>query len=169
MRRVLSVANAFGGGVILSVAVVHILPEVHTLQKTFEDFNNSYKPEEANKYPFPGMLSLCCFAFMLAVEKIITNAHEIEHSHHDEEDEHNENIQSFSSNAPETPQTALMKPHSKPTMDNCITPSILLFALGIHAIFEGIAAGLATNKKSCIQLLLAIGIHKWVEAMALVM
>lgn len=105
---------------------------------------------------------------MLAVEKIITNAHEIEHTHHDEEDDHTENLQSFSSNSPDTPQTALAKP-TKPSMDNCITPSILLFALGIHAIFEGIAAGLATTRKSCIQLLLAIGIHKWVEAMALVM
>jgi len=95
---------------------------------------------------------------MLAIEKVITNAHEAAHTH---QEDHNKNSEII------TNMESLVTPEKKED-GNILTPAILLFALGIHAIFEGIAAGLAVTRAECIQLLLAIGIHKWVEAMALV-
>ena len=48
-----------------------------------------------------------------------------------------------------------------------ITPYILLIALSLHGIFEGIALGVINNLKECSFLFLAIILHKWAESFAL--
>ena len=48
-----------------------------------------------------------------------------------------------------------------------ITPYILLIALSIHGIFEGIALGVMNTIKECSILFSAIILHKWAEAFAL--
>jgi zinc transporter 1/2/3 len=46
---------------------------------------------------------------------------------------------------------------------------VLLFALSIHAMFEGLAIGVAETVSSCWQLILAVSCHKWAEALAMVL
>ena len=48
-----------------------------------------------------------------------------------------------------------------------LTPIILMVALGVHSIFEGIALGLMQSYSSSLSLGLAILIHKWAEAMSI--
>jgi zinc transporter 1/2/3 len=48
-----------------------------------------------------------------------------------------------------------------------ITPYILLIALSIHGLFEGIALGLQKSLRSVIFLAIAIIAHKWAEAFTL--
>jgi zinc transporter 1/2/3 len=48
-----------------------------------------------------------------------------------------------------------------------MTPYILLIALSIHGLFEGIALGIQSNLKETIFLALAIVSHKWAEAFTL--
>jgi zinc transporter ZupT len=48
-----------------------------------------------------------------------------------------------------------------------LTPYLLLLALSIHACFEGIALGLQKNAKEIFYMLLAIVLHKWVEALSI--
>ena len=49
-----------------------------------------------------------------------------------------------------------------------MTPYILMIALSTHAIFEGMAVGIMDKKAEVYNLIVAIGVHKGAEAMALV-
>ena len=51
--------------------------------------------------------------------------------------------------------------------ENTLTPYILLLALSLHGIFEGIALGVINNNSECIVLFIAIIAHKWAESFAL--
>ena len=48
-----------------------------------------------------------------------------------------------------------------------MTPYILLIALSVHGIFEGIALGVMNTIKECSILFIAIILHKWAAAFAL--
>ena len=50
---------------------------------------------------------------------------------------------------------------------NVLTPYVLLLALSLHGIFEGIALGVMNNNNECIILFIAIIAHKWAESFAL--
>lgn len=54
--------------------------------------------------------------------------------------------------------------------DSCcpnMTPFILMLALSIHSIFEGLALGLSTNVASCLNMVIAICIHKAAASLSL--
>ena len=51
--------------------------------------------------------------------------------------------------------------------NSSITPYILLIALSVHGIFEGIALGVMNTIKECSILFSAIILHKWAAAFAL--
>ena len=46
-------------------------------------------------------------------------------------------------------------------------PFVLMIALSVHAIFEGIALGLMKDLNSVINLILSILIHKFAESMSI--
>jgi solute carrier family 39 (zinc transporter), member 1/2/3 len=48
-----------------------------------------------------------------------------------------------------------------------ITPFVLMIALSMHALFEGIAFGLMKDFTSALQLMISILIHKFAEAMSI--
>lgn len=48
-----------------------------------------------------------------------------------------------------------------------MTPFVLMIALSTHAIFEGLAIGLESNFNSCIDLMIAVLIHKSAEGVSL--
>jgi zinc transporter 1/2/3 len=48
-----------------------------------------------------------------------------------------------------------------------MTPFILMIALSLHSIFEGIAVGLASDMKTLINFIVAILLHKWAASMSL--
>ena len=50
---------------------------------------------------------------------------------------------------------------------NLFTPFVLLFALGFHGIFEGLALGIEDRKNEILFLLLAISAHKWAASLSL--
>ena len=41
-----------------------------------------------------------------------------------------------------------------------MTPFILMIALSVHSVFEGLAVGLCTDMKSCVNMVIAIAVHK---------
>jgi zinc transporter ZupT len=49
-----------------------------------------------------------------------------------------------------------------------ITAFLLLFALSIHAFFEGIVLGLLDERTEIFYMILAISFHKWVESISIV-
>jgi zinc transporter 1/2/3 len=48
-----------------------------------------------------------------------------------------------------------------------MTPIILMVALSVHAIFEGIALGLLPELKETLNLMISIVIHKFAEGMSI--
>ena len=51
---------------------------------------------------------------------------------------------------------------------NCnLTPFVLMIALSMHSLFEGIALGLEKNVSNVINILIAISLHKWAASMSL--
>jgi zinc transporter 1/2/3 len=48
-----------------------------------------------------------------------------------------------------------------------MTPFILMIALSMHSIFEGIALGLEKSTSNTINILIAITLHKWAASMSL--
>lgn len=46
---------------------------------------------------------------------------------------------------------------------NDLTPYVLQIALGIHAIFEGLAIGIQNDWLICLGISLAVCFHKWVK------
>jgi zinc transporter 1/2/3 len=48
-----------------------------------------------------------------------------------------------------------------------LTPIVLMIALSVHAIFEGIALGLLPGMNETVNLVISIVIHKFAEAMSI--
>ena len=48
-----------------------------------------------------------------------------------------------------------------------LTPFVLMIALSVHAIFEGIALGLLAGLSETVNLVLSIVIHKFAEAISI--
>jgi ZIP Zinc transporter len=131
----LSLANAFSGGVFLSLAFGHLIPEcVHG----FSDY-----PEAV-----PYMLVLGGYLLIFFVEKVAFDAHDIlhemehgsGHSHGTEEKAHNGVVE----NTQGTGRSAV----------------ILLGALAVHSILEMMALGLADTFGDCALLTLSIALHQ---------
>ena len=59
------------------------------------------------------------------------------------------------------------KNNSSDLFKNIFTPLILLFALGFHGIFEGLALGIEEKRNDVLFLLLAISAHKWAASLSL--
>ena len=48
-----------------------------------------------------------------------------------------------------------------------LTPLVLMTALSVHSLFEGIATGMASDTGDLVSLIVAIVLHKWAAAMSL--
>lgn len=58
--------------------------------------------------------------------------------------------------------------HGKEPKKKCnLTPFVLMIALSVHGIFEGLALGLMKELSQCINLMLSILIHKFAESMSI--
>jgi zinc transporter 1/2/3 len=135
----LSLANAFSGGVFLSLAFGHLIPEcIHG----FEGFN------EVTPY----MLVLGGYLLIFFFEKVAFDAHDIlhemEHSYEKANGASNKNDHSVDGEK-------AVGPHSSGR-----SAQILLGALAIHSILEMMALGLADSFGDCALLTLSIALHQ---------
>lgn len=62
----------------------------------------------------------------------------------------------------------LIKEETKLFNKRNLTSFLLLFALSVHAFFEGLAIGLIDADREIFYILIAISFHKWVEALSIV-
>ena len=133
----LSIANAFSGGVFLSLAFGHLIPEcVHG----FDGYN------EVTPY----LLVLAGYLLIFFVEKVAFDAHDILHEmehgqEHDAKDQ-KKNVENGDSKAAE-----------KSSGRSAV---ILLGALAVHSILEMTALGLADTFGDCAILTLSIALHQ---------
>jgi len=159
-----SILNTGGGGVLLTVGFVHLLPEVVEAQDDSEI-----------EYPICFMLVLVGYSLLLMLEKVIFShshapvkvTYEGIHCHAPSEEctkltripSHDEKNSEEESNEPAPPP--------KPPQESMVTPSLLLISLGIHGIFEGLVFGLQRQESIAVGLCVAILMHKPVETLTL--
>jgi zinc transporter 1/2/3 len=170
----LSLANAFSGGVFLSLAFGHLIPEcVH-------GFDNSYN--EAT----PFLLVLGGYLLIFFFEKVAFDAHEILHEmehagetttaiaepsnvHH----HHQRHSPKSSSSSTSIKKTTTSNGDTLATTTTAAAGSsgrsaiILLGALAVHSILEMMALGLADSWGDCALLTLSISLHQPAESIAL--
>ncbi|KAG7351847.1 ZIP zinc transporter [Nitzschia inconspicua] len=143
-KLALSLANAFSGGVFLSLAFGHLIPEcVHG----FEGMNYN----EVTPY----LLVLSGYLLIFFVEKVAFDAHEILHEMEHAQDhkavENGSSDSTVSENGSTSGRSAL----------------ILLGALAVHSILEMAALGLADSFTDSAILTLSIALHQPAESIAL--
>jgi len=138
-KLALSLANAFSGGVFLSLAFGHLIPEcIHGF--------DADTPEAA-----PYLLVLGGYLLIFFVEKVAFDAHDILHEMSEGGEHHHSHSNGSHVPARNTGRSAL----------------ILLAALGIHSILEMMALGLASSFGDAALLSLSIGLHQPAESIAL--
>ncbi len=162
---ILDIANTFAAGLFLGIGLLHLLPE------SSEIFKEEYKI----KFPIAFLISFLTYCLILCIEKVIFDPHSIihEHEHNDLLENHlkkeiAENIISeplINDNSLMDDFNSDFKIGKKQLNKNPLQPFILLFALGFHAIFEGIALGILDDFNSVLSLLLVIIAHKWAEGL----
>jgi len=70
--RFLGIANAFSGGLFLSIALIHILPEA---AEKFEAWWVANNDGQAPPVPLPYILVFCGYTFILLVDKVMFDSH----------------------------------------------------------------------------------------------
>jgi len=170
--QILSTFNCFGGGILLSVAVIHMIPE---LNEIFHDV------ESLHGYPIGMLFVILGYLILLVLEKVI-----FRHEHHhtlknetspifEEEtkgpdvtvSEVSTNLKYKNHHHDETPE---IDHNHRPAFEkegSLVTPILLFLALSAHSIFEGIVLGLQTNTENALTIFLAMIFHKPFEALAL--
>ena len=157
----LGLANAFSGGVFLSLAFGHLIPEcVHGLDK-------SQFPEVA-----PYLLVLAGYLLIFFVEKVAFDAHGALH----ELEQGGGKGQAAAVVANGSHKPAGSNSHRRTpsevarlegTSSSGRSAVILLGALAVHSVLEMMALGLADSFEDCALLTLSIALHQPAESIAL--
>jgi len=138
----LSYANSAGGGVILAVACSHLIPEVI---EGFADLDLDY--------PLGMTLILIGYILILLLEKVL-----FQHDHaHDRVPVNNKKVHQNTHLIEEEEDEDVIEIHKK---NSIITPIVLVIAVGLHSIFEGIVLGVQTDSSGTVSLMIALVCHK---------
>jgi len=143
----LSFANIAGGGVILAVAFVHLIPEAT------EGFS-----ELDLEYPLAFTLIFVGYVLLLLLEKVIF--------HHG----HAHDLVKINHSKMPSDKTHLLVEDEEDDVDidtqkknTFITPLALTIALSLHSLFEGIVFGVQSNHSSTLSVMIALICHKPIE------
>ena len=146
-KLALSLANAFSGGVFLSLAFGHLLPEcVHG----FTDHNEV----------LPYMLVLAGYLLIFFVEKVAFDAHGLmhgeEHAHH-----HHGDCRTVAPKANGAKTAAAVTSEEEDNFGHSGRSAVILLgALAVHSILEMTALGLANTFGDTALLSLSIALHQ---------
>ena len=155
----LSLANAFSGGVFLSLAFGHLIPEcVHGFNSVGSEINEA----------LPYMIVLGGYLLIFFVEKVAFDAHEImnEMEGGGGGHAHEGDSRDTKSKATENGSVAA-SPQDSSSGFTGRSAVILLGALAVHSILEMTALGLADTFGDSAMLSLAIALHQPAESIAL--
>jgi zinc transporter 1/2/3 len=146
-KLALSLANAFSGGVFLSLAFGHLIPEC------VQGFDASNLPART-----PFMLVLAGYLLIFFVEKVAFDAHDMLHGM-----EHENKGTAAGGDS----DVATNGHDAAPVANSGRSAVILLGALAVHSILEMMALGLSDTFGDCALLSLSIALHQPAESIAL--
>jgi len=96
---VLGICNCFAGGIFISIAFIHLLPEVasnyHEWVHGHEEPTFRHGDDEDEVFPLPYVLLFAGYALILFIDKVLFDSHGYfhdhgahQHDHHDHSHEH---------------------------------------------------------------------------------
>jgi len=173
-RLGLSLANAFSGGVFLSLAFGHLIPEC---AHGFEELSATSSSEQNKVLPY--MFVLAGYLLIFFVEKVAFT-HDLEDMHdattqttategRQQQDSSNINtgVSNSSNNKNILKSGVSSNVEPTPVVVSGRSAVILLLALGIHSVLEMMALGLANTFADSFLLFLSIALHQPAESIAL--
>uniref|UniRef100_T1II12 Uncharacterized protein n=1 Tax=Strigamia maritima TaxID=126957 RepID=T1II12_STRMM len=179
-RRLISFLSCFGGGVFLAASLLDLLPDVRVV---FEDIKHEFNIE--TNFPLVEFVVSIGFFIVFIIEQVVLaykeNSEQITPS--ERERLISQPVSSYNSiddgsfAAPTSinktvegehdHSSLILSLHEDPSSHSTLRTMILLTALSLHSIFEGLAIGLQSVVQSLLQLLLAVVIHKGIIALSL--
>ena len=183
----LSMANAFSGGVFLSLAFGHLIPEcVHGFVSTTTTISDDSIHTHNSNEAIPYLFVLCGYLIIFFVEKVaFSHTHDLlmhpEHVHHHHDPPlvsttvppppppHHQHspMNGVSSPSSEVVATTAAAPVESTPLSTGRSALILLGALAVHSILEMMALGLADTFRDCALLTISISLHQPAESIAL--
>jgi len=198
-KRFIGIVLCFGGGVLLSTVMIHMMTEVRELLERAT--RTGIIPEEI-KYPFAELLLCAGFLFILMIESVVDGIFGGEGHSHFPTAEYQEDVtpqftpevttptdcqdiltagpttSPFCNNncstgerdgetealtiEPECPAAAvakLEKENKRKKVASFLTSFVVVLALSIHSVFEGMAIGLEEEESGVWKLFVAVAIH----------
>lgn len=164
-QRFLSYCNCFAGGVFFATCLLDLLPMIR--EKYQQAFNLA---DVHTVFPVAEFTTCIGFFLVLTVEQIVHTLHDSpllldSHGSHDQRQpllgkgfKEQEGFLIRSSSAPV---------QGRPAGESSLRVYILIVALSLHSVFEGIALGLITDVERLAQIAGAIVIHKSIIAFSL--
>ena len=170
-QRFLSYCNCFAGGVFFATCLLDLLPMIR--EKYQQAFTLAGIPHTA--FPVAEFTTCIGFFLVLTVEQIVHSCHDTSflHGSHDSHNPRqpllgkNQRREDgfFRSNSSSSSLVHVHPQHSAP--ESSMRVYILILALSLHSVFEGVALGLITDVDRLAQIAGAIVIHKSIIAFSL--
>jgi len=157
---VVSCLSCFGGGVILTTALTHMLPEVNL----FLQYNIDHGQLSNTGLPLAEIWVLCGFFMIYFIEELThvfmarCNPEKKEENTKEETSKMLNGHGSGHGHSHDIPE-GLTKEGG---FEAALRGFLVVLAISLHAIFEGIAMGLTNNTRSVWLLFIAISAHKYV-------
>ena len=177
MTGIISLMNAFSGGIFLTAGLVHILPHVVEVGE---------EHEYGGKYPLSYTLVVLGYILVFFVERVLFHTHshsEMDHEGHGAHSHghghshgghghshgghgHGDSAQGHkgSEEDPEAPKTfddaVTVSEHKQHSSNNFYNAFVILFAISLHAVLAGVSLGVQHEFDSIIALTTAICSHK---------
>ncbi|KAE9550872.1 hypothetical protein FO519_005917 [Halicephalobus sp. NKZ332] len=163
---IFSLVSCFGGGVFLGTCLLDLLPDsLECIEKAFK-----YLDQEVS-FPWAPFCVSCGFLMVLFIEQSIVYARErnwIGDSEVDrllgEHDDHHLPESPARANPPEVEEHDV---HFDPDAHSSMRAFLLVSALSLHAVFEGLSLGLISQATVLLQIFGALVIHKCVIGFSL--
>lgn len=186
-HTILSLVNTFGGGAMLSLCLLHLIPEALQCGGYMEPrCIESISGHDHHALPIFWYCVIASFTLVLVLEKIPSvflksqNLIIADHHHQGYKSKHENNAMMSSSlvsqdtplvvqvgsvssgeySSRRTSITTLLETSSK---NGLISSYLLMIALTIHAVLEGVVVGTALTSVEAWKTTLILSAHKWVE------
>ena len=152
--KLMSLFHCFAGGIFFATSLLEMFPMIR------EKYQEAFELAGIHT-DFPVAEFTTCFGFLLilTVEMIVHKFHSA----------HSAGIDLHMSHQPEL-QPLLHSPGRDPsrkTPEHAVTAYILVFALSLHSLLEGIAIGLIADFDQLVQIAGAVTVHKTIMAFSL--